>query len=247
VTVNTGIDYTDVMVDWARVRVEELAEEELCGFIFKTKSPSSGMRQIKVYDENGVSRNNGIGIFAQAFMERFPLIPVEDEGRLHDPHRRENFIERLFVFQRWRETTLQGMKRSNLIDFHTRHKLLILSHSPKHSRILGKLVAGEKELRPKELYGEYQRLLIEALKLKATASKHVNVLQHIIGYFKRFLTAGEKKELLEGIENYRKGYLPLIVPITLINHYIEKYDQPYLKEQCYLNPHPIELQLRNHV
>jgi uncharacterized protein YbgA (DUF1722 family)/uncharacterized protein YbbK (DUF523 family) len=247
VTAKTGIDHTDRMISWAKERIEGLKSEGLCGFIFKSKSPSSGMRQIKVYDLNGVPTKTGTGIFARAFMDTFPLIPVEDDGRLHDPKIRENFIERIFTLMRWREAISEKMSRGILVDFHTRHKLLLLSHSPKDYRTMGKLVADAKQLSLPALYGEYQELLMSAMKLMCTKSKNANVLQHIMGYFKKVLTKDEKQELLELIQLYRNGTLPLIVPITLVNHYVRKYDQPYLRIQHYLNPHPLELQLRNHV
>ena len=134
-----------------------------------------------------------------------------------------------------------------LVDFHTSNKLLILSHSQKHYRLMGKLVAGGKQMPIQELYHQYQLLLVEALKLKTTIRKNSNVLQHLMGYFKKQLTADEKQELLEIFDQYRSEYVPLLVPITLINHYIRKYDQPYLKQQTYLNPHPLELKLRTYV
>jgi uncharacterized protein YbgA (DUF1722 family)/uncharacterized protein YbbK (DUF523 family) len=247
VTVNSGQDHTERMLSWARRKVAELERENLCGFIFKSKSPSSGMERIKVYDEHGVPAKKGVGLYARAFMEHFPLLPVEDEGRLHDPALRENFIERIFTYQRWREVLQQKKSISALVAFHTRHKLLILSHSPKHYQAMGRLVAAAQKNALASLYDRYQSLLMEALRIKATARKHCNVLQHMMGYFKQELSADEKQELLETIERYREGLLPLIVPITLISHYLRKYDQPYLKDQYYLNPHPIELQLRNHV
>jgi len=180
-------------------------------------------------------------------MEHFPLLPVEDEGRLHDPGLRENFIERIFALRRWREVLHSKQSRGSVVDFHTKHKLLILSHSPKHYQMMGMLVAKAKDLPIKELYQQYQTILMEALKLKITTKKNSNVLMHMMGYFKEQLSSDEKKELLEVIDFYRKNHIPLIVPITLINHYVRKYDQPYLKQQAYLNPHPLELQLRNHV
>jgi uncharacterized protein YbgA (DUF1722 family) len=133
-----------------------------------------------------------------------------------------------------------------MVDFHTRHKLLLMSHSLKHYSLLGKLVADQKKLLPRDLRAKYEELLMDALKLKATPRKNVNVLQHMMGYFKKELSAGEKKELLDVFEQYKAGYLPLVVPVTLINHYVRKYDQSYLNKQVYLNPHPLELQLRNH-
>ena len=243
----TKQDMTDRMVKWARKRVVELESNGLCGFIFKSDSPSSGMERVRVYNEKGMPVKRGVGMFARAFMEHFPLLPIEEEGRLHDPSLRENFIERIFTLRRWRESLARGENRGTLVDFHTRHKLLILSHSPKHYQIMGKLVAQAKDLPLKELYRQYQILLMEALFLKATPKKNSNVLLHMMGYFKEQLSPDEKQELLEVIDHYRQDYIPLIVPVTLIHHYVRKYDQPYLKEQVYLNPHPMELQLRNHV
>jgi uncharacterized protein YbgA (DUF1722 family) len=186
-------------------------------------------------------------MFARIFTEHFPLLPVEDEGRLHDPALRENFIERIFILKRWREALTKKESRGIVVNFHTHHKLLILSHSPKHYQTMGKLVAKGKELPIKELYQQYQTILMEALQLRTTPKKNANVLQHMMGYFKEQLSADEKQELSEVIDHYRQEYIPFIVPITLIRHYVRKYDQPYLKEQVYLNPHPLELQLRNHV
>ena len=247
VTVKSGQDHTGRMLTWGRGKVEELEKEQLCGFIFKSKSPSSGMERVKIYDEHGVPAKKGVGLFARTFMEHFPLLPAEDEGRLHDPALRENFIERIFTYQRWREVVQQKKSIGALVAFHTQHKLLILSHSPKHYQAMGKLVAAAQKNALSALYDQYQTMLMEALRIKATASKHSNVLQHMMGYFKAELSADEKQELLETIDRYRRGMLPLIVPVTLISHYVRKYDQPYLKDQYYLNPHPIELQLRNHV
>jgi len=247
VATHTKKDMTSRMVHWATRRVKELEREDLCGFIFKSNSPSSGMQRIRVYNEKGIPVKKGVGIFARIFMDHFPLLPVEDERRLHDPELRENFIERIFSLKRWREALAKKESRGVVMDFHTKHKLLILSHSPRHYQAMGKLVARTKNLPLKELYSQYQTLLVEALKLKTTSKKNTNVLLHIVGYFKELLSSDEKKELLEVMDLYRKGHIPLIVPITLINHYVRKYDHPFLKQQVYLNPHPLELQLRNHV
>jgi uncharacterized protein YbgA (DUF1722 family)/uncharacterized protein YbbK (DUF523 family) len=246
-TIRTKQDMTNRMVKWAHKRVSELEKEDLCGFIFKSDSPSSGMERVKIYNEKGMPVKKGVGVFARIFMEHFPLLPVEDEGRLHDPKLRDNFIERIFTLKRWREILERKENRGNIVDFHARHKLLILSHSPKHYQIMGKLVAKAKEIPLKELFQQYQVLLMEALKLQTTPKKNSNVLMHMMGYFREEFSPDEKQELLKVIENYRQEYIPLIVPITLIQHYVRKYNQPYLKEQVYLNPHPLELQLRNHV
>ncbi|MGZ3590657.1 MAG: YbgA family protein [Thermodesulfobacteriota bacterium] len=247
VTSYTKQDMTNRMVRWASKRVAELETEDLCGFIFKSNSPSSGMERIRVYNEKGIAAKKGVGIFARIFMDHFPLLPVEDEGRLHDPELRENFIERIFALKRWREALAKKESRGVVVDFHTKHKLLVLSHSPKHYQAMGKLVAKVKDLPLKELYGQYQTLLMEALKLKTTPKKNSNVLMHMMGYFKEQLSSDEKEELLKVIDHYQEDHIPLIVPITLINHYVRKYNQTYLKQHVYLNPHPLELRLRNHV
>jgi uncharacterized protein YbgA (DUF1722 family)/uncharacterized protein YbbK (DUF523 family) len=247
VTIRTGVDHTERMLSWARRRVRELEKEGLCGYIFKSGSPSSGMERVKVYSQGGMPSKTGVGLFATTFKEHFPLVPTEEEGRLHDPRLRENFIERLFALRRWRDAVARGKARHELVDFHTRNKLLLMSHSPKHLREMGRLVAQVAALEAAEAFDRYQRLLMEALSLKATAKKNANVLQHAMGYFKKVLTHDEKQELVEVIEQYRTQLTPLIVPITLVNHYVRKYGEPYLSQQTYLHPHPIELQLRNHV
>ena len=247
VTWRTGRDLTEAMAACARRLVRDLEGEELCGFIFKSGSPSSGMERVKVYGGKGVPVSKGLGIFARIFMAHFPLLPVEDEGRLHDPKLRENFIEAIFVLKRWRMVLKEKPGRGRLVDFHTRHKLMLLAHSPVHYRALGQLVAGSPEAPITELYAAYQTQLLGALRLKTTVKKNADVLYHLMGYFKKQLSPDEKQELLEIIDHYRRENVPLIVPVTLINHYVRKYDQPYLQSQYYLNPHPLELKLRNHV
>jgi uncharacterized protein YbgA (DUF1722 family)/uncharacterized protein YbbK (DUF523 family) len=247
VTGRTGVDHTDRMEAWARKRIAELEMETLCGFIFKSDSPSSGMERVKVYDDKGVPRKIGVGVFARIFMEHYPLTPVEEEGRLHDPALRENFIERIFTCKRLGETVNEKKRIGNLVDFHTKNKLLLMAHSPKHLKQMGNLVAHAKGLPKKDFVIQYERLLGEAMSVKPSVAKHTNVLHHVMGYFKKELSADEKQELLDIIAEYRRGFIPLIVPVTLLNHYVRRYREPYLKEQTYLNPHPLELQLRNHV
>jgi uncharacterized protein YbgA (DUF1722 family)/uncharacterized protein YbbK (DUF523 family) len=246
VTVRTQQDFTDRMLTWAKKRVKELEREGLCGFIFKSDSPSSGMERVKVYNEKGMPQKSGKGMFARTFMEHFPLVPAEEEGRLHDPILRESFIESIFTLRRWRQV-VQGKKSlGTLVVFHTQHKLLMLSHSENHYRAMGKLVAEGRKFPLNDLYAKYEMLLMEALRLRTTLKKNANVLQHMMGYFKERLSKDEKQELLEILDEYRRGYIPLVVPITLINHYVRKYKEDYLRQQVYLNPHPIALQLRNH-
>lgn len=247
VTIRTKRDITDWMIKWAQRRAAKLEKVGFCGFIFKSNSPSCGMDRVRVYNEKGRSVKKGVGIFARTFMEHFPLLPVEDETCLRDPQLRESFIERIFTLRRWRQV-LEGKKsRGNLVDFHTRHKLSLLAHSPKYCHMMGTLVAKGKDLPLKELYQKYQTLLMKSLYLKTSPKKNANVLQHAMGYFKEQLSSDEKQELLGIIDHYKKEYIPVIVPVTLIQHYARKYDQSYLKQQVYLNPHPLELRLRNHV
>ena len=244
-TSRTGIDVTERMESWCLRRVEELAAEDLHGFIFKKGSPSSGMERVKVYQGEGPPVRKGQGVFARSFRTRFPLLPVEEEGRLNDPILRENFIERVFALASWRsfrtEATLGG-----LVAFHTAHKLLVLSHSTDLYREMGRLVAGGRSVPLPGLLTRYETMLLRALELIATRSKHRNVLQHAMGYFKKVLTPDEKQELLEVLDVFGRGDVPLLVPITLVNHYVRKYDEPYLRGQVYLHPHPLELRLRNH-
>jgi uncharacterized protein YbgA (DUF1722 family)/uncharacterized protein YbbK (DUF523 family) len=247
VTVRTGIDHTERMLQWAENKLRELENENLSGFIFKSRSPSSGIGGVKIYTPSGMPSQRGPGIFGNAFLKHFPLIPGIDDGRLHDPGLRDNFIERVFVYKRWKELTDRGLSIGDFVTFHTDHKLLILSHSQKHYATLGRLVATAKGRNLHELQSQYFNLLMEGLRLLATIKKNTNVLIHMTGYFKKQLSPDEKRELLELIYHYHKGYIPLIVPITLIKHYVRKFDEPYLKKQYYLNPHPVELMLRNHV
>jgi uncharacterized protein YbgA (DUF1722 family) len=246
VTNKTRRDLTDSMTAWCRKRVHQLEAENLCGFIFKSKSPSSGMERVKVYQPGGMPVNKGRGLFARAFMDHFPLLPVEEEGRLYDPGLRENFIEQLFTLQRWRDMLRSTSTRGGLVQFHEQHKYLLMAHSIPHYRELGRMVAEMKGHSLSLVQVEYHAKMMEALRLRATVKKHVNVLQHMAGYFKKQLSADEKQELLEIIEQYHFGIVPLIVPVTLINHFTRKYQEQYLSGQYYLHPQPVELQLRNH-
>ncbi len=242
----TGRDYTQILQDFCVRRIPELEQENLCGFIFKAKSPSSGMERVKVYDDRGMPTQTGVGVFAREFMKRLPLLPCEDDGRLNDPGLRENFIERVFTMQRWRTMLDEGPDLRRLIAFHTAHKLLLLGHSQKHYREMGRMVAQGRDLPFPQLLYDYQRLLMAALAVKSTPRKQLNVLQHAAGYFKRVLSADEKAELADIFQRYADGLAPLVVPMTIVNHYVRKYGEDYLAGQVWLNPHPVELKLRNH-
>jgi len=243
----TGEDQTEGMQAWARPKLEALARADLSGYILKSDSPSCGMERVRVYRSSGVPTRDGVGIFARILMERFPLLPVEEEGRLHDLPIRENFVERVFCYRRWRDLVAGGLTRGKLVGFHAAHKLLLLAHSPRHYRELGRVVAAAKQSPMKALEARYGGLFMEGLRVKATAKKHTNVLQHILGYLKRELDARDKAELLSVIAEYSSGLVPLVVPLTLLKHHLARHPVPYIREQVYLTPHPKELMLRNHV
>lgn len=246
VTNRTRQDLTERMLAYCTEKVEELAGEGLCGFVFKKDSPSSGLFRVKVYS-HGMPARSGSGLFARAVVTRFPNLPAEEEGRLNDPSLRENFLERVFAFHRWQEFISADGSLGGLVRFHTLHKLQLMAHHPQRYRELGKLVAAGKGMAQQELLQRYEDGFMVALGFLATAKKNVDVLQHIMGYFKKELTGAEKAELLELIHDYHRQLVPLVVPLTLLKHYVRRFDQPYLREQTYLEPHPAELMLRNHV
>jgi uncharacterized protein YbgA (DUF1722 family) len=210
-------------------------------------SPSCGIERVRIFDEHAMPSRGGIGVFARAFMERFPLIPVEEEGRLCDPVLRENFIERVFSYHRWRSLSRGAVTRQAIVHFHTIHKYALLAHSGPHYEALGRLVARARRLAPTDLLQRYGALFMEALKVKATTRKHVNVLNHLVGYFKVKLAAAERAELDGVFADYQRGLVPLVVPLTLVKHYVTMLDIGYIRNQIYLNPHPKEPMLRNHV
>ena len=241
-------DWTRKMSTYMKNRINELGNADLCGYIFKSKSPSCGIGRVPVYSEFGNNKvKYGPGMFASAFIKTLPLIPVEDEGRLHDLVIRENFIVRVFCFNRLQSLLKGRFTMGTLVRFHTKHKFLILSHNKKQYDAMGKLVATGKSLSKEELKTRYSNLFMEALACKATPKKNTDVLLHMMGFLKKIIPIGEKEDILNTIEDYRKGLLPLIIPVTLIRHQVRKYNIGYLLDQIYLNPHPKELMLRNHV
>ncbi len=246
-TSRSGRDITPMMREWLPSVINKLQTEKISGFIFKKGSPSSAFNDAKIYSSTGIPIARGAGIFAAEVLKNFPLIPCEDEGRLNDDNLRENFIERLFVYARWQEFIDSGASLAGLVEFHMKHKLLIMAHSPSALKQLGQIAAQGRKGRRGENFDSYIRLLMDSLKLQATVRKNVNVLMHIAGYFKKQLSTAEKEEFQEILNAYMNGLLPLIVPVTLLNHYVRSFGEEYLKDQYYLNPHPLELKLRNHV
>jgi uncharacterized protein YbgA (DUF1722 family)/uncharacterized protein YbbK (DUF523 family) len=248
VTLKSGQDYTERMITWAKGRLEGLAKTEIHGFVFKRGSPSSGLYRVKVYTEEGMPSHIGTGIFPREVMKRFPLLPLEEEGRLHDMHLRENFIDRVFAYYRWTNLLRENPTPGGLVKFHTAHKLTLMAHNPSHYQEMGRLVAQAGSLPWDELTAQYGQLLMEGLGVMTSPGKHANVLQHLMGFVKEVLTREDKAELLGLIENYRNELVPLIVPVTLLQHHLRRHPVPdWVHQQVYLNPYPKELMLRNHV
>ena len=247
VAVASGVDYTERMDAYAVRRADALARERLAGYVLKKDSPSCGMTRVKVHGGKGPPARNGVGLFARALLARFPHLPIEEEGRLNDPRLRENFIERVFAYRRLRDLFDSTWTPGGLVKFHTAHKLVLLSHSTAAYERLGRLVARAKSMELDTLRDQYSASFMEALAVPATRARHVNVLQHMAGYFKKTLGAASREELRATIEDYRQGLVPLIVPLTLLRHHVRQQDIEYLAGQVYLAPHPKELMLRNHV
>jgi uncharacterized protein YbgA (DUF1722 family) len=243
----SGRDWTARMNSFAAKRVKALTALEIAGYVFKKNSPSCGGERVKVYNLSGIGVPQGRGLFAAILMRELPLLPVEEEGGLKDPARRENFVERVFAYHRWHRLARQRKSARLLIDFHTRHKLLLLAHSERHHRRLGRIVAGAKRSIIGRVYTEYGRLFMEGLSVHATVRRHCNVLEHMLGYFSDRLSPAERQELLSVVNDFRRRLVPLIAPLTLVSHYVAKYRVQYLQDQVYLQPSPKELMLRNHV
>ena len=245
--VKSGRDHTDSMLRYGERRTAELAKQGLSGYILKRDSPSCGMERVRVYSAKGLPARTGRGLFAASLLENLPLLPVEEEGRLQDSRLRENFIERVFAYRRLRYLLGGRWRVGDLVRFHTAEKMLILSHEPRAYQELGRLVAGAKAMPREEVAGSYQAVFMGALSRLATPARHTNVLQHMAGYLKKQLSPAEKRELAEVIGDFRAGLVPLVVPLTLLRHYVRLHQVAYLAGQTYLEPHPKELMLRNHV
>ncbi|KTD06927.1 YbgA family protein [Legionella jamestowniensis] len=241
---NPDKDYTVRMQHYANDTMGLL--QNISGYILKSKSPSCGWRRVKVYQEKGQPLS-GTGLYAKVLEKHYPNLPIEEEGRLSDPRLRENFIERLFIYKDWQNMVANGLNVHTMITFHTRHKLTLLAHHPTTYRLLGQEISQLKKETIEPIAARYIQRLMQALSYIATPKKHANVLQHCFGYFKKNLSGIDKEELLKAIDNYRQGLLPLIVPITLLNHHLKHYPKPYLENQSYLAPYPEELMLRNHI
>jgi uncharacterized protein YbgA (DUF1722 family)/uncharacterized protein YbbK (DUF523 family) len=244
--VRTGADWTGRMERFASRRLRAL--EGLCGYVFKKDSPSCGVFRVKVFPEGGgPPRREGTGLFARSFAEHFPLVPVEEEGRLHDPRLRENFVTRVFAYADLQELASRRLTAGALVAFHADRKYQLLAHSPGGYRELGQLVARAGKLPARELSAAYAAGFMKALSRPATPARHANVLQHVLGHFKERLSPEDKAEALALIEDHRRGLVPLVVPLTLLAHHVRRLGDAWLRRQSYLRPHPRELMLLNHV
>jgi len=246
VGVKSGKDHTAAMNRLSRRRVRELDSLDLCGYVLKKGSPSCGMERVRIFHGKGMPSRDGRGLFAAALMKRRPLLPVEEEGRLHDPPLRENWIERVFAYRRLRNLFAGRLSQRRLVEFHTAHKLQLLAHSPQGYRELGRLVARAQDLPAAELRRVYEQGFMTALSRKATPGRNRNVLEHMLGYFRDRLDADTRAEIAQLIEDYHARLVPLVVPLSLVAHYVRRLDVEYLRGQVYLEPHPKELMLRNH-
>jgi len=243
----TGIDHSDRMNSYAQRRIIALGPEELSGYVLKKDSPSCGMERVRIYGPSGMPTRDGSGLFAAVLIRRYPSLPVEEEGRLSDPQLRENFVERVFAYRRLRSFFSSRWTVGGLVKLHTAHKLVLMAHSPKAYNELGQFVAGAKRMVRHKLPQCYQFAFMEALKKLATTARHTNVLHHMLGCLRPHLDRDTRDELVTLIDDYRRKLVPLIVPISMFRHYARKFDVAYLREQVYLEPHPKELMLRNHV
>jgi len=240
-------DHTHRMRALARRRAGELTKQDLCGYVLKKDSPSCGMERVRVYRAGSPAVRDGRGLFAEALMAAMPWLPVEEEGRLNDAPIRENFIERVFAYRRLRDLFESAWRPRDVVAFHTAHKLQLMAHAPKAYAELGRLVAGIKQVPRSELRERYQAGLMAALGKRATPGRNANVLEHMAGYLRDRLDAADRAELAGLIRDHRVGLAPLVVPLTLIRHHARRFGVAYLLGQVWLDPHPKELMLRNHV
>src|SRR5690606_9364868 len=229
-TVTPELDVTDALSAYGRNAAKQL--HDISGYILMQKSPSCGMERVKVYQDNGHPVDGGgRGLFAAALMRARPDLPVEEDGRLNDPVLRENFITRVFAYSEWQRLQRNGLTRHALIAFHARYKYQLMASCREQYRALGREVARSATV-PLEIFApRYFSQLMAALKQPASRGSHTNVLQHLSGYLKRVLSQEEKQELQHLIQQYRKGIVPLVVPMTMIKHHFRRHPDIYIERQ----------------
>lgn len=239
---DSGLDVTDDLIRFARET--SCALHKLSGYIFKSNSPSCGTEHVKLYPEGGpMPTLDGVGVYAAAVMKLAPNLPVEEESRLNDLVLRENFVERIVVYQRWQDMLHDDVDAAKLADFHTRHELTLLSRGQHAYQQLGELIANDDERPVAQLAELYVAALMQALRRPAGRRGHAGVLKHVQGYLKDKLDKSDKRKLA-AINQYRLGCLPWAVPLALLNRHLERSPDAYIAQRVYLNPHPSELMLR---
>jgi uncharacterized protein YbgA (DUF1722 family)/uncharacterized protein YbbK (DUF523 family) len=236
-------DLTDRLIAWSENAVDNM--HDLSGYILKSQSPSCGMERVRIFDHNGVPKKEAAGLFASTLMQAMPWLPVEEEGRLNDPALRENFIQRVYIYHRWQQMIARGISVASLMEFHQRHKLQLLAHNEAMYRQLGRHIAGVNRTNLEAVAQHYLQNMMHCMSQRATRKRHTNVLMHVMGYLKHKLTGQDKQELLDALEQYRTGLLPIVVPLTLLKHHLRVYPDPYIGNQHYLSPYPEALMLRN--
>jgi uncharacterized protein YbgA (DUF1722 family)/uncharacterized protein YbbK (DUF523 family) len=215
----------------------------LDGYVFKAKSPSCGVRGIPRYRTDGqASGSMGSGLHAGRVMAAFPLLAVEDEGGLSDTGLREAFAERIFAAARLRSLLSAPWEPRDLIAFHARHKLQLLAHDPARYRSAGRVVAAAGTLSRAETGAAYRELFLAAMAGRATRERNANALLHACSRLGRSL----RTDLVARIDAYRRGEVPLSVPVALLAHCASG-GLPWLAEQTYLAPFPAGLRQRHAV
>ncbi|MEZ2586064.1 YbgA family protein [Kluyvera intermedia] len=237
-------DMTDQMEHFAEDYLPSAAD--YAGFVVCAKSPSCGMERVRLYDEHGNrGAKAGIGLFTAALQQRYPWLPIEEDGRLHDPVLRENFVARVFALHELNAMREKGLTRGAIIAFHSRYKLHLLAHSQPGYREIGPFIARIHEWDDLEaFFVAYREKLMAILQQPASRKNHTNVLMHIQGYFRKQLNDRQRAELREVIVNYHAGLLPILAPLTLLQHYLAEHPDEYLLTQKYFSPYPDSLRLR---
>ncbi|MDQ2077854.1 DUF523 and DUF1722 domain-containing protein [Marinimicrobium sp. ABcell2] len=239
-----SLDVTEALEAEAERTVS--AMPELSGYIFMQNSPSCGVFRMKRYSEDGMPVDSaGQGAYARRLIERMPLLPIEEAGRLNDAALRENFITRVFAYHDWQQCLEKNPSPAALVDFYSRYKYQVMAHHPASYQAIGRLLADVGKRDAEQVNREFIALFMAALQHKATRRGNTNAIMHLRGYLKGLLNADEQQELSGLIEQYRGGKVPLVVPLTLLKHYLRKVDNPYLQKQTFWCPHPENLGLRN--
>lgn len=239
-------DHTASMHGWIEANVPAMAA--LRGFVLMAKSPSCGMQRVRVYNADGdVLRRDGRGLFADALTRAWPLLPVEEEGRLNDDALRENFMERVFFHDDWCSLIEQGLTPRGLLEFHTRHKFQLLAHDQAVYRALGPLLADLKAAPLADIATRYIESAMQGMQRLVSRGAHVNTLQHLFGFYRADLSAEERAEAHDQLQAYQRGEVPLVVPMSLLRMFQRRFPSDYVGSQHYLSPYPDQLGLRNRV